>query len=64
MNNVFDQDPPFVTGNFENGYDQWHSQYQGANLVCGIDEAVLKLLRISRLSGSAVCGRRFGEWLR
>ena len=44
MNNVFDQDPPFVAGNGENGYDQWHGQYQGANLVCGVDEAVLKLL--------------------
>jgi hypothetical protein len=26
-------------------------QYQGANLVCGVDKAFLKLLSISRLAG-------------
>jgi hypothetical protein len=25
MNNVFDQDPPFVAGYVENGYDQWQA---------------------------------------
>ena len=29
MNNVFDQDPPFVAGNFENGYDQWTANIRG-----------------------------------
>ena len=44
MNNVFDQDPPFSIFNSENGYDHVDGQYQGANLVCGVDEAFLKLL--------------------
>ena len=42
MNNVFDQDPPFVAAYLENGYDEWHGQYQGANLVRGTKEAFLK----------------------
>ncbi len=29
MNNVFDQDPPFVAGNFENGYDQRQANIRG-----------------------------------
>ena len=29
MNNVFDQDPPFVAGNDENGYDQWQANIRG-----------------------------------
>jgi iron complex outermembrane receptor protein len=29
MNNVFDQDPPFVAGNAQNGYDQWQANIQG-----------------------------------
>jgi iron complex outermembrane receptor protein len=29
MNNVFDQDPPFVAGNTENGYDQFTANIQG-----------------------------------
>ena len=29
MNNVFDQDPPFVAGNIENGYDQFTANIQG-----------------------------------
>ena len=29
MNNVFDQDPPFVAGNFENGYDQRIANIRG-----------------------------------
>jgi hypothetical protein len=29
MNNVFDQDPPFVAGNFENGYDQRMANIRG-----------------------------------
>ena len=29
MNNVFDQDPPFVAGNIENGYDQWTANIRG-----------------------------------
>ncbi|PYM10719.1 MAG: hypothetical protein DMF15_01125 [Verrucomicrobia bacterium] len=29
MNNVFDQDPPFVAGNIENGYDQWQANIRG-----------------------------------
>ena len=29
MNNVFDQDPPFVTVNIENGYDQWTANIRG-----------------------------------
>ena len=29
MNNVFDQDPPFVAGSFENGYDESTASIQG-----------------------------------
>src|SRR5207245_2672008 len=29
MNNVFDQDPPFVAGYVENGYDEWHTNIRG-----------------------------------
>jgi outer membrane receptor protein involved in Fe transport len=29
MNNVFDQDPPFVSFNVENGYDQWQANIRG-----------------------------------
>ncbi|HKE59679.1 MAG TPA: TonB-dependent receptor plug domain-containing protein [Pyrinomonadaceae bacterium] len=29
MNNVFDQDPPFVAGAFENGYDEWTANIRG-----------------------------------
>ncbi|MGI8956950.1 MAG: TonB-dependent receptor plug domain-containing protein [Chthoniobacterales bacterium] len=29
MNNVFDQDPPFVAFNVENGYDQWQANIRG-----------------------------------
>jgi iron complex outermembrane receptor protein len=29
MNNVFDQDPPFVTFNSENGYDRWTANIRG-----------------------------------
>src|SRR6266487_3892645 len=29
MNNVFDQDPPFVAGSLENGYDQWQANIRG-----------------------------------
>jgi len=29
MNNVFDQDPPFVAGNIENGYDQRQANIRG-----------------------------------
>src|SRR5439155_25009956 len=29
MNNVFDQDPPFVAGNVETGYDQWQANIRG-----------------------------------
>ena len=29
MNNVFDQDPPFVAGNLENGYDQFTANIRG-----------------------------------
>ena len=29
MNNVFDQDPPFVAANFENGYDQRTANIRG-----------------------------------
>jgi iron complex outermembrane receptor protein len=29
MNNVFDQDPPFVLNNQENGYDEWHANIRG-----------------------------------
>ncbi len=29
MNNVFDQDPPFVGLNVENGYDQWQANIRG-----------------------------------
>jgi hypothetical protein len=29
MNNVFDQDPPFVAGHIENGYDQWTANIRG-----------------------------------
>jgi iron complex outermembrane receptor protein len=29
MNNVFDQDPPFVAGNIENGYDQFTANIMG-----------------------------------
>ena len=56
MNNVFDQDPPFVAGYLENGYDPWHGQYQGANLVCGAKEAFLKHLG-EHTACPPVCGR-------
>src|SRR5262249_55972365 len=29
MNNVFDQDPPFVANNGENGYDEWNANIRG-----------------------------------
>jgi len=29
MNNVFDQDPPFVSANDENGYDEWNANIRG-----------------------------------
>ena len=29
MNNVFDQDPPFVTAYLENGYDPWQANIRG-----------------------------------
>jgi outer membrane receptor protein involved in Fe transport len=29
MNNVFDQDPPFVSGYLENGYDEWQANIRG-----------------------------------
>jgi outer membrane receptor protein involved in Fe transport len=29
MNNVFDQDPPFVANNPENGYDEWNANIRG-----------------------------------
>jgi iron complex outermembrane recepter protein len=29
MNNVFDQDPPFVTPNGEDGYDEWQANIRG-----------------------------------
>jgi outer membrane receptor protein involved in Fe transport len=29
MNNVFDQDPPFVLANDENGYDEWNANIRG-----------------------------------
>ena len=29
MNNVFDQDPPFVLNNGENGYDEWNANIRG-----------------------------------
>ena len=29
MNNVFDQDPPFVAANLENGYDHWTANIRG-----------------------------------
>ena len=29
MNNVFDQDPPFVMNNPENGYDEWSANIRG-----------------------------------
>jgi hypothetical protein len=29
MNNVFDQNPPFVTPNGEDGYDQWQANIRG-----------------------------------
>jgi len=29
MNNVFDQDPPFVSGYLENGYDEWPANIRG-----------------------------------
>jgi outer membrane receptor protein involved in Fe transport len=29
MNNVFDQDPPFVSTNSENGYDEWNANIRG-----------------------------------
>ncbi len=29
MNNVFDQDPPFVAAYLENGYDQWIANIRG-----------------------------------
>jgi len=29
MNNVFDQDPPFVSGYVENGYDEWQANIRG-----------------------------------
>ena len=29
MNNVFDQDPPFVGANNENGYDEWNANIRG-----------------------------------
>ena len=29
MNNVFDQDPPFVAVNTEDGYDQWTANIRG-----------------------------------
>ena len=44
MNNVFDQDPPFVASNIEDGYDQFTSYIQGRTWLCGVDQAVLKLL--------------------
>ena len=29
MNNVLDQDPPFVSGYLENGYDEWQANIRG-----------------------------------
>jgi outer membrane receptor protein involved in Fe transport len=29
MQNVFDEDPPFVAGAFENGYDEWLATIKG-----------------------------------
>ncbi len=29
MNNVFDQGPPFVLANQENGYDEWTANIRG-----------------------------------
>ena len=42
MNNVLDQAPPFVDGSTRKRLRPVAGQYQGANLVCGVDEAVLE----------------------
>jgi iron complex outermembrane receptor protein len=36
MNNVFDQDPPFVAGSFENGYDESTASLQGRFWYVGV----------------------------
>jgi hypothetical protein len=46
INNVFDQDPSFVAHVLENKYDQQTANYQGANLVCGVDKAFLKTITL------------------
>ena len=41
MNNVFDQDPPFVHGAFQDGYDQFTATYPwGEPGNAGIGQAV------------------------
>ena len=41
MQNVFDFDPPFVAGNFENGYDESLDHDQRPLLVCSAKEKIL-----------------------
>ncbi len=43
MQNVLDEDPPFVAGNFENGYDESLSNHQRPVLVRRAKEAILVL---------------------
>ena len=61
MNNVFDQDPPFVgLAQGENGYDQWSANIRGRIWYAGIDEAFLKTWVISKspLGSVATASRR------
>jgi len=41
MQNVFDQDPPFVAGAFENNYDESLATIKGG-LVRSVEEEILK----------------------
>ena len=43
MQNVVDEDPPFVAGSFENGYDESIATDQRPVLVRRTEEAILKL---------------------
>jgi hypothetical protein len=49
MQNVFDEDPPFVLGNFENGYDESLTTIKGRFLVCrAAEEEILRRLKTGK----------------
>ena len=50
MQNVFDSDPPFVAGAFENNYDESLADVRGRFWYSPAKEEILRYVSLSRLS--------------